>query len=247
MIRKLSAFLLCLVLVSGLCTTASAASSYVIDQAELLTSGELNVIAEAGKELSSTYAMDIVFLTVDRLYGRSAMRYADDYYDQNGYEEDGILFLLAMEEREWYISTSGSAIYALSDRDLEEIEYEVIPYLSDGRYADAFYHFLVILPEYLDNSVPERSVNVFFSLMIGAVVAAVVVLIMRASMNTRRNQHSAADYLRRDSYRLRVQRDMFLYSNVSKVRRQQNNSSGGGSSVHRSSGSRSHGGRGGRF
>lgn len=247
MIRKISIFLLCLLLVCGLCTTASAASSYIIDQAGLLTSAEVDVIDEKGRELGSTYDLDIIIMTVDSLYGKSAMRYADDYYDENGYGEDGILFLLAMEEREWYISTSGSAIYALSDRELEEIEYEIVPYLSDGRYSDAFFHFLVILPGYLDSRGAERSVNLLLSLGIGVAVAAVVILIMRGSMNTKRRQHSAGDYLKQGSYHLRAQRDLFLYSNVSKVRRQQNNSSGGGSSVHRSSSGRSHGGRGGRF
>lgn len=96
----------------------------------------------------------------------------------------------------------------------------------------------------------KRSPNFLLSLVLGVVIAAVAVLIMRASMNTKRMQHSASDYIKPGSFHLRTHQDMFLYSNVSKVRRQQNNNGGhggGGSSVHTSSGGRSHGGGGGKF
>ena len=97
----------------------------------------------------------------------------------------------------------------------------------------------------------KRSPNILLSLVIGVVVAAVSVLIMRASMNTKRMQYSASDYMNPGSFHLRTQQDIFLYSNVTKVRRQENNNSsgggGGGSSVHTSSSGRSHGGGGGKF
>ena len=50
------------------------------------------------------------------------------------------------------------------------------------------------------------------------------------------------------SWKLTQHRDLFLYSNVSKVRKQDPpKNSGGGSSVHRSTSGRSHGGGGGKF
>lgn len=272
MIRKLSALLLCLLVFSGSCLTVFAASANVIDQAGLLSSSDVAVLEEEAVKMKDQYGLDLVYLTVESLNGKTARDYADDYYDQNGYGEDGVLFLLAMEEREWYISTCGIAIYALTDYALGEIESEVVPYLSDGRYYEAFYHFQVLLSEYMDayeqgepidGYVPgyredvvyyeperevKREVNLLLSLVIGVVVAAVAVLIMRSSMNTKRKQSSAGDYLKQGSYHLRRHQDLFLYSNVTKTRRQENNGTrGGGSSVHRSSGGRSHGGRGGRF
>lgn len=85
------------------------------------------------------------------------------------------------------------------------------------------------------------------SFVIGLVVALMVLLIMRSQMNTARAQHGATSYLKQETYQIGVQRDIFLYSQVSKVRKSENSSSGGGSSVHRSSGSRSHGGGHGKF
>lgn len=278
--RKAYSLLLCLMLVSALVLSVSAASELprVIDGADLLTAGEEDKLEQLSQAIRTNYEMDVVILTVDTLGGKTAQDYADDYYDEHGYgcggNASGLLLLLAMEEREWYISTCGDAIYAFTDYGLEQISDLVVPYLSGGSYYQGFVTFMTALPDYLDafsNGMPidgyasdydpnrsdvvfyetERHVNVVISLVIGIMAAAITVGVMCYSMNTKRMQAGAGDYLKPGSYQLRVQRDMFLYSNVSKVRRQENNSSGGhgggGSSIHTSSSSRSHGGRGGGF
>ena len=91
--------------------------------------------------------------------------------------------------------------------------------------------------------------EILFSLVAGCVVAGIAVLIMSAQMNTKLPQNSARNYLNQSSYQLHGHSDMFLYSNVTKVRRESSSSSsgGGGSSTHHSSSGRSHGGGGGKF
>ena len=87
------------------------------------------------------------------------------------------------------------------------------------------------------------------------IVAAVGLVLwgLRSSMNTFRAQRNASSYIPAGSFHLTTRRDVFLYSNVSKVRRQSSSgggsgrSRGGGSSVHRSSSGRRHGGRSGKF
>lgn len=85
------------------------------------------------------------------------------------------------------------------------------------------------------------------SFVIGLIIALLVLLFMRNQMNTARAQRGAASYLKQDTCRIGIQRDIYLYSHVSKVRRSENSSSGGGSSVHSSSSGRSHGGGHGKF
>lgn len=85
------------------------------------------------------------------------------------------------------------------------------------------------------------------SLLIGAAVGGIAILIMRGQMNTARAQRSAGSYLVSGSYQLRRVQDIFLYSRVTKTRRPKSNSGGGGSSTHTSSMGRSHGGRSGGF
>lgn len=88
---------------------------------------------------------------------------------------------------------------------------------------------------------------VFVSLLIGAAVGGIAILVMRGQMNTAKAQTGATSYLRDGSFRLTRHLDLFLYSRVNRTRRQQSSGGGGGSGIHRSSGGRSHGGGHGRF
>ena len=282
--RNVSTLLLCICLLLSLALPAAASESalpLVIDSADLLTLNQEVLLETSAASLGDTYGMDVVILTVDSLGGKSPQDYADDYYDENGYGDDGMLFLISMEERDWYISTCGSAIYAVTDYGIQQLGALAVPYLSGGDYYGAFAAYLDALPSYFDayqrgtpvdgyaddsggyyhgdretvvhyNNAPQRRVNIMISLIIGVIAALVAVLIMRGTMNTKRPQRSAGAYIRPGSYHLLAHRDMFLYSNIRKVRRQENNGGGGGhhgggSSVHHSSGGRSHSGGGGKF
>ena len=250
---------------------------YVIDNADILTDTEERVLNDGILRLQQIFSIDIVILTEPSLYGDLPQNHADSYYDSHGYQEDGILFLISMEEREWYISTCGDTIYALSDYGIQCIGEDMLPYLASGAYYDAFDTFLADLYDYLEAFRAGTPIDGFadysgdyyhgdrenvlyyeepftpsfpLSLLIGLVIGLVTVLIMRSAMNTRRPQRTASEYMARDSFRVTGHQDLFLYSNISKVKKPQNNTgshSGGGSSVHRSSGGRSHGGGGGKF
>lgn len=241
---KLVSLLVCILLIAALAVPVSATSPLVMDVANLMTNTEAAALTEQSQKIQNTYGLDVVILTVPNLMGKSAQAFADDYYDNNRYREDGVLFLLDMGSRQWHISTSGAAITLLSDQDLMDIEEQVIPSFSDGRFYHAFNRFLTILPKYLDNE-SGFGINLMVSLLIGAAVAGIAVLIMRGTMNTKKAQRSAVSYEVENSYHLRAHQDLFLYSNISKRAKPKENSSG--SSTHRSSSGRSHGGRGGRF
>ncbi len=249
--KRIISLLLCLLLLSALPLCAFAASPYVVDNAYLLDETEEAIITSQCQSIRNKYGMDLVFLTVDSLGGTPAWSYADDYYDSHGYSPNGILVLIAMAEREWYISTSGTAIRALSDRDLDALGEYMALFLSDGNYYGAFYAFAEEAPRYFgEEGGASLSINWFLSLAAGAAIAGIILLIMRSSMNTRKAQYGAGDYRVSGSFRLLSRSDLFLYSNISKIRRPQQNtngSSGGHSSIHHSSSGRSHGGRGGKF
>lgn len=97
--------------------------------------------------------------------------------------------------------------------------------------------------------VPWYLQKVGVSFIVGIVAAGIVLLIMRSQMNTAKMQRGASSYMRPNTYQVRLHRDIFLYSQVRKIRKSENTSSGSGSgsSVHRSSSGRSHGGGHGKF
>ena len=276
MVRKIASVLIALLLVLSVMVSVSAEEiCYVTDEAGLLSTQETAVLEEKAATLNSTYGIHAVILTVDSLGGSRPQDFADDYYDNSGYGDDGVLFLLAMEERDWYISTSGKLIYALTDYGIQQIGEGSVSCFADGGWFDGFCYFLDTLPVYLDaleDSAPidgeaddsgsfyhgdqeeivyyEEAFTPYFpfSLFCGIVAAGITVLIMRLCMHTKRPRRCAGEYMVDGSWKLTQHRDLFLYSNVTKVRKQDPpENKGGGSSVHKSSGGRSHGGGGGKF
>ena len=276
---KLISLFLSLLLLTSVTLGVSAEERRILDNADLLDAAEEADLEEQSRLLRETYGMDVVILTINSLDGARPQDYADDYYDANSYgcgeEKSGLLLLLSMEERDWYISTCGEAIYALTDYGIQQVGDEMLTGFGTS-YGSGFQMFMEALPEYFEayqNGAPldgyadysgdyyhgdqeevvyyeeEFTPSVELSFLLGLVVAGISVLIMRIGMNTKRPRRSAAGYMQENSFQMRQQQDLFLYSNVSKVRRQENkpSGSGGGSSVHSSSSGRSHGGGGGKF
>ncbi len=95
------------------------------------------------------------------------------------------------------------------------------------------------------------------SLIAGFIISGLIVGAWKSELNSVGKQSGASEYAKSDSIRVTLSRDLFLYRNVSRIRRQTQDNhnrpggmrSGGmsGGSVHRSSSGRSHGGRSGKF
>lgn len=253
-----------------------------VDQAGLLSDSDAASLTALLDEISERRQMDVVIITVPNLPDGyyDIMDFADDIYDRAGYgfgtEYDGLLLLLDMGEREWWISTCGYAITAFTDYGLEYLENQFVSYLSAGDFYGGFREFagecdyligLAYDGEPLDYYgggsyggdyyEPYREPTLydggrlFTSLLFGGIIGLIAVSIVKSAHKSVSFNDSAEQYSVR---RLNVtdSRDVFLYKNTSKVSRESTSGSGGsrsggGSSTHHSSSGRSHGGRGGHF
>ena len=148
--KTLFYLIICFLLVSILVVPVAAKSTFAMDYAGVMSSGETTYLNDWCSHLQQDHGLDVVLLTVPNLMGTDIQNFTDDFYENNRYGNNGLIFLVDMGSRQWHISTSGTAIELLSDSDLEKIEKAVIPYFSDGRYYDGFCHFLDILPDYLN-------------------------------------------------------------------------------------------------
>ncbi len=236
---------------------AFAMSPRLNDGADLLDSTEEAEILNLLNDVSSKTGFDLVIVTTNSTNGKSVMEYADDYYDNNGYGENGLLFLIDMGGREWWISTSGEAINRFSDSTLDYIGEESVWYLSNGDYCQAFNTFIILSENHINGNVDygdeyDLGTTLVISLIAGFIIALIYVSSLKSKLTTVGAQKSASNYAINSSLQIAATRDNFLYKNVSKVPKARNNNSSssarsGGSSVHRASSGRSHGGRGGRF
>ena len=244
--KKVLSLVFVLLLLSLPVFASDSAVPYVVDNAQLLSSDEYWSLSDTLESVSAQLQMDVVVVTVPTVDGKSLMDYADDFYDYNGYRPDGVLLLVCMGERGWWISTSGNAISTLTDATLDRLSEAFVPLLSQGRYAEAFETYAegVLSAVTEEGSAGEFSFGtVLICLLIGAVVAFIVTGILKGQLKSVRRQNTANNYICDGSLQLTKSRDMFLYRNVSRRAKPQNN----GSSTHRSSSGRSHGGTGGRF
>ncbi len=264
--------LLCITLII-LAVTLTVSAQNVFDNEGLLTADEVSslesILLSSGDEAGCT----IVVVTNDGFDGKTAQAYADDFFEAGGFGEDGILFLVSLAQREWHISTSGEAIFTYDDARLIHFEDELVPYLSDGDFYEAFVRFAELCcedygynggysdydggyyPDY-DNEYYEEdegftASNVIIPVIFGLIVGLITVGSMKSQLTSVRSKPNASDYVKSGSLTVSTSYEQFLFRHVSKTRRQSNSSSsghsGGGSTVHRSSSGTGHGGRGGRF
>lgn len=237
---------------------AEEAMPRVVDQADLLTEAEEASLLSKLNAISSKQGMDVVVVTADTLGGKSPTAYADDFYDYNGYSEDGILLLVSMEESDWWISTAGYGIIAFTDAGIEYLAEQFVPSLSDGDFAEAFEIYAGSCDEFINqarsgdpyntHNLPKAPFAFFKNLLIclgiGFVIALIATGIMKGKLKTVRAQDSAASYVKNGSLNVTHRQDLFLYRDVKRTEKPKSSS---GSSTHTSSSGRSHGGGGGKF
>ena len=82
----------------------------LLDEADLLTDSAEAALSEKLDEISLRQKLDVVIVTINETGDRTAAEYADDIYDYSGYAEDGVLLLISVDDREWAVSTRGTAL-----------------------------------------------------------------------------------------------------------------------------------------
>ena len=249
----------------GFSVSSAAGKKSVIDDAGLIKASDEKELDKKIKNIQKD-KFDVVILTVKSLDGKSAQDYADDYYDNNDYgldnEKSGVLFLVSKGDRKYHISTKGVGIKAFTDYGIGRIKEEIKPYLSDGDYFDACDEFLNITKDFVkaykdgtpydtDNPYNEEIDYVILeviALVIAFVIALISVGIMRLRMNTAKPKGTAMEYIKKGSFKLTSEKDIFMYSTVTKTAKpKDNDNSAGGSTTHVSSSGSEHGGGGGSF
>ena len=228
---------MCIILATG------ASASYgdrLYDGADLLTSAEEEKILSRLDDVSRKYGVDVVIVTVDTVGYQNLAGFSDDYYDENGYDEDCVMLLVSMEEREWDILTNGSCYEAINYSKIDSIGELMTDDLSEGNYAEAFETYISRCEYYInghESGYPfDWGPTLLISLIVGLVVALIVTTIMKAQLKSVRANDTATEYVRYGSMNVRVSRDIFLYRHVSRIKKPESNSgtsrSGGGGRGH---------------
>ncbi len=246
--KKVLVFLsACILLTCFMTFSAFAAGGYVHDDADILTPSHEQELVEMAQGVGEKHGLDIVIVTSTGISDSMLASYADNYYDSNGYSDDGVLILIVEDSGARFISTCGKAI-DIVDPYLGEFSNRTGSLFDDCLYAEAFTECIILVDELSEeHAEKDGSSNivqsVIINLVIGFVIAFIVTSVMKSSLKSVRMQPMASGYMKNDSFNITRSNDLFLYRTVSRTPRA--NSSSGGSGTRTSSSGRSHGG--GRF
>jgi len=228
-------------------THVRAAGAPLVDQANLFNEQEKAEITERVLAARKKTGVDIGVVTTSNTEGKTAEEYADDYYDYNGYEKNGVLLLIDMDNRRVHISTSGSMIRILNDQRIEKMLDGAFKYMPNQDYTQAVFSLIKNVERYAKK--PGFS-------MIKSVVAFVIALIgggiTYSVVASRYNLKSGTyqyPYREHGKLQLTNRTDLLINTYTTSRRIPRNNGGGGGSgsSTHTSSSGSSHGGGGRSF
>ncbi|MBR4461535.1 MAG: TPM domain-containing protein [Erysipelotrichaceae bacterium] len=241
----------------------------IYDAAGLLTDSERNDLQIRLKKISEEQNMDVVVVTADATDGMWINDYADDFYDYNGYKDNGLLLLIVMDDSSWYVSTKGKGIDYFTDYGIDLIIDEMMGDLSKGHFYEAFNTFADQTEYYIKEAknghiidintdpVPKKkkefgALNVGISTFVAALSSLFSSLFLRGQMKSTKRQRFANSYLVDNSFHLNGYSDYLVDRKISRhynppQQTQSGGSSGGGSITHTSSSGSSHGGHGGHF
>lgn len=247
-------------------TPAVDASEKVYDFAELLTPSEEEQIYNHIKKFINKTDLDLAVVTINDNNKFSAMEYADDFYDYNDFGTDleysGVLFLVDMDTREIYMSTTGKAISMYSDYRIDMMLDAIYQDFSNENYFNGITKFVTILENYDTIGLPSnkdskyaigingevyRKFPWFIVFGFPIVITAIVIGIMIYKNKIVRVATSSREYLDKDSLKIKIVSDRLISTNTVAIPISTSSSGSGGSSHHSGSSGRSHGGGGHRF
>ena len=255
------------------CISANAAAAgnppLIVDSAGILSAAELSALTAKAEDVSIRYSCDVTVVFVRGYSGSSIMSYTDNFFDFNGYgygtTEDGVMLLVDVQGREYWISTSGFGIDAFTDAGQLYLKDLFVSCLSDGDWSGAADRFISGCERFLRQArngapydVGNMPRNIFnpFALLgdigLGLLIGGLPLTRAKREMENVQLKCDAGEYIRGMAPQLTHKNDVFLGSNITRVpiprdTGDTHGGSGGGSSIHVSSSGHTHGGSGGHF
>ncbi len=230
----------------------------VVDDADIFSDDEEEDLTSRIEELISKYDRDFVIYTTDSSYGFTHQILAADFYQFNGYglgdDYSGSVLMVCMESgnRGWYTAIRGESRSYYDEDIINAIDDGIYPDMADGYYYDAMCTYINEIDELYDTgtlsttSSSSGGSSIMFSLIVamvvGVIVGAIVLTVLYSSMKKVRLATEADKYIVNDSINIRVSHDYYLYSTVTRVKRENKSSGGGGGSSYSSDYSSSGGG-----
>lgn len=232
--------MLCICCMTSAFATTPAAPKYITDNASVLSTAEVTALSQKLVGISYERDFAVVIVAVPNTDDFSAEYMAINHYENNGFNSNGIILLIATESRDYWIQPFGTGLDRFDDYAIMDIEDSIVPLLSQGNYYESFNKFA----DMVDNSFKFPWLKyIVIALIIGAILSLITVIRMHSKLKSVKAQTTANMYTKENSLLITSCRDFYLYRRMTRTPIPRNNGSGGRSSSSRGS----RGGRGGKF
>lgn len=198
--------------------------------------------------LGEKYEVDVVVWIDNELYGEDAEESANNIFDELGYGfgdgRDCVMFYICTNPRAYHFMGNGFGATAFTEDAYDYLEREIKPHLQNDDYYQAIKTYIRLSDELIgmakDGNPYQETDWGYVAIVIGCAVvlpfliAFILMKMKLAKMNTAVANDYAANYEKPGSYHLDMAQDIFLYSRITKVKKETNNSGSGSSGGSRS-------------
>ena len=250
-IKKLFSTLLAVAFSLSLCMAPCAyatSGTYVFDEYGVLSSSEFDSLESHAAKLASDYDQGVYLLITDTMgsYNPSPderNEFARDYYVDNdlgvGPNKDGIIFVIAVDSRDYVTVKKQGANDPFSDSAVDALEEKVTEYLGDNDWyggSKAYYdivdeqlaYYAATGEQWTESNPLSLVLKILAMLGIPAAAAGVIVGGQKSAMKTAKEKTEASDYLDPSSLKLTVSNDQFVNTTLAVTSRSEEKSGGGG-------------------
>ena len=240
-------------------------SEKIYDFADLFTDDEEEELYNEVIDYIEKYNMDFAIVTINDNNKGSAMKYSDDFYDYNNFginkTNDGILFLIDMDTRNYYVSTTGEAIRVYNDSRIDSILDYAEYNMRNGNYFGTAKNVIFKATVFASDGIPSgnknsyinehgdivyvKKINISASLIASSIITLIVMLILIKRNKMIKKAITADQYISK-ALNLTEKSDNFIstHTSVTTINTSSGSHGGGGSSTHIGSSGISHGGGG---
>ena len=230
--------------------------AYIFDNAGLLTAEERARLEGLSADITAEYPINVYVLTVDDyrdIHSGSVFEAAEQFYLSHGLgygpNQDGMLLLLSMEDRDYSLIVYGDyATTNLTDYGRRLISEEFLDDFRKDDWAGGFTDYLTVTKAYLkeakenrpvDNYPEEppdpkkvRSLGAVISLIMGFPASLLACTGMKAKMRSVSAAHTANQYLNPGSVSFSDRSEVFTHTSQVRtpIPREEHRESGGGGS-----------------
>lgn len=244
-------------------TPSIDSSEKIYDFADIFTEKEEQELYNETKSFIDNTTLDLAIVTIDYNPKESTKEYADDFYDYNDFNLNGLVYVIDMYNREFYISTSGIALLYYDNIRIENTLTSMDNSMYNARYKESATIMINHLSSYyeqgyssnsnkytIDNGVVVYKTPYLILIIISLVVATITTLILAKRNKPVKLSKDSNLYLSKNNIKITNTQTNYINSHTTSVYIPPSNSSGGSSSgggFRTGSSGISHGGGGHRF